>query len=403
MQWDGLRLSLTLLTAIPVAGSHQDAEPADTGPAQPPPSSGEGWLPGTPPAGDWEPGTPPAGAGFAGTQPAETLPVEIVPADAVLADAGPDDAGLGDAGPDNAGLGGTQWHDAGADDAPWEDMGLAGLGLADTRPADMRPASMGPADTGPADTGPAGIPGAARGPVTRHLAGQAMAWAPAVGLGLGIVAAAVLFIADRLLGTGSLVAAVLAVASLALMTRGLHLDGLADLADGLGSRKPADQALTIMRRSDIGPFGVAALVLTLLVQVAALSRAEADGHGIAALLAAAVTGRLALAWACRTTVPPARRDGLGALVAGTLRPAIPVALTAAVLAAAVAAAGSMIAVAGIPSPAPWTLPVAVAAGLAASLALTAHAVRRLGGITGDVLGALVEIATAVCLAITAMS
>src|SRR5579875_3112207 len=391
MQWNGLRLSLTLLTAIPLAGSHQDAEPADTGPAQPPPSSGEGWLPGTPPAGGWEPGTPPAGTGLAGTRPAETLPFEIVPADAVLADAGP---------------GGTQWHDAGPDDAPWEDAGLAGLGLASTRPAGMGPASMGPADTagtGPADTGPAGIPGAVSGPLPRHLAGQAMAWAPAVGLGLGIVAAAVLFIADRLLGTGSLAAAVLAVAALALMTRGLHLDGLADLADGLGSRKPADQALTIMRRSDIGPFGVAALVLTLLVQVAALSRAEADGHGIAALLAAAVTGRLALAWACRQGVPPARRDGLGALVAGTLRPAIPVALTAAVLAAAVAAAGSMIAVAGISSPAPWTLPVAVAAGLAASLALTAHAVRRLGGITGDVLGALVEIATAVCLAITAMS
>ena len=406
MQWNGLRLSLTLLTAIPLAGSHQDAGPADTGPAQPPPSSGEGWLPGTPPAGGWEPGTPPAGTGLAGTRPAETLPFEIVPADAVLADAGPDDAGRGGADPADAGPGGTQWHDAGPDDAPWEDAGLAGLGLAGTRPAGMGPASMGPADTagtGPADTGPAGIPGAVSGPLPRHLAGQAMAWAPAVGLGLGIVAAAVLFIADRLLGTGSLAAAVLAVAALALMTRGLHLDGLADLADGLGSRKPADQALTIMRRSDIGPFGVAALVLTLLVQVAALSRAEADGHGVAALLAAAVTGRLALAWACRTAVPPARRGGLGALVAGTLRPAIPVALTAAVLAAAVAATGSVIAVAGTSSPAPWTLPVAVAAGLAVSLALTAHAVRRLGGITGDVLGALVEITTAVCLVITAMS
>src|SRR5579875_2890405 len=132
MQWNGLRLSLTLLTAIPLAGSHQDAEPADTGPAQPPPSSGEGWLP----------GTPPAGTGLAGTRPAETLPFEIVPADAVLADAGPDDAGRGGADPADAGPGGTQWHDAGPDDAPWEDAGLAGLGLAVTRPAGMGPASM---------------------------------------------------------------------------------------------------------------------------------------------------------------------------------------------------------------------------------------------------------------------
>src|SRR5579875_1052608 len=403
MQWNGLRLSLTLLTAIPLAGSHQDAEPADTGPAQPPPSSGEGWLPGTPPAGGWEPGTPPAGTGLAGTRPAETLPFEIVPADAVLADAGPDDAGRGGADPADAGPGGTQWHDAGPDDAPWEDAGLAGLGLAGTRPAGMGPASMGPADTagtGPADTGPAGIPGAVSGPLPRHLAGQAMAWAPAVGLGLGIVAAAVLFIADRLLGTGSLAAAVLAVAALALMTRGLHHDGLADLADGLGSRKPADQALTIMRRSDIGPFGVAALVLTLLIQVAGLTAADAAGRGPAAVILAAVTGRLALTWACRSGVPPARRDGLGALVAGTVRPVVPAVITAAVLAATVAGIFAAHTVAAVPVE--WILPVAVCAGLAAALALAAHAIRRLGGITGDVLGALVETAAAATLLVSAM-
>src|SRR5262245_13293403 len=61
-------------------------------------------------------------------------------------------------------------------------------------------------------------------------AGEAMLWAPLVGLVLGVIAAAVLYVFSQLLHTGSLVAAVLAVGTLAVATRGLHLDGLADLA-----------------------------------------------------------------------------------------------------------------------------------------------------------------------------
>ena len=74
-----------------------------------------------------------------------------------------------------------------------------------------------------------------------------MAWAPAVGLLAGGLAAAVLWLSGHLLRAGSLLAAVLAVASLALLTRGLHLDGLADTADGLGSRRPREEALAIMK------------------------------------------------------------------------------------------------------------------------------------------------------------
>src|SRR5579871_2410911 len=181
-----------------------------------------------------------------------------------------------------------------------------------------------------------------RGPASEPLRAAmaaAMAWAPAVGLLLGGVAAAVLVTADRVLGAGPLTAAGLSVAALALMTRGLHLDGLADLADGLGSGKPAAAALDIMRRSDIGPFGTVTLILALLVQVAALSQAESagPGRGAAALIAAAVTGRLALTWACRRGVPAARPDGLGALVAGTVSPVIPVLITLFTVAAAAVA------------------------------------------------------------------
>ena len=235
----------------------------------------------------------------------------------------------------------------------------------------------------------------------RETAGEAMAWAPVVGLLLGAIAAAVLYVSGHLLHTGSLAAAALSVGSLAVLTRALHLDGLADLADGLGSRKPAADALDIMRRSDIGPFGVVTLVLTLLLQVAGLTQADVAGRGPAAVIVAAVTGRLALTWACRQGVPAARADGLGALVAGTLPPVVPALSTAAVL--AVTIGGIYLAAAVAAVPVEWILPVAEAAGLLVALALARHAVRRLGGVTGDVLGALVETATAACLMVTAMS
>jgi adenosylcobinamide-GDP ribazoletransferase len=228
----------------------------------------------------------------------------------------------------------------------------------------------------------------------RATVAAAMAWAPAVGLLLGVVAAAVLVVTDHPLGAGPLTAAGLAVAGLALLTRGLHLDGLADLADGLGSGQAAPQALEIMRRSDIGPFGIVTLVLTLVIQVAALAHAEAAGRGPVALIAAVVTGRLALTWACRRGVAAARREGLGAMVAGTVRPVIAAVLTLAVLAAFWAVV--------IGKPLGWTLPLAVVAGLAAAFVLQRHAVRRLGGITGDVLGALIETATTVTLVVAAM-
>ena len=232
-----------------------------------------------------------------------------------------------------------------------------------------------------------GSGGAGHAP-SRRAAGAAMTWAPLVGLVLGGAAAGVGELAARWGRTGPLLAAVLAVTALALLTRGLHLDGLADLADGLGSRRPAEQALAIMKRSDIGPFGVVTLVLTLAVQVAALAQAQVVGRGALAVITAVVAGRLALTWACRRGIPAARGSGLGALVAGTVHPVAPAVLTAGALAAA-AAFGLIFA-------------VALAAGLAASLALTALAVRRLGGITGDVLGALAELTAAVSLVVTAI-
>jgi adenosylcobinamide-GDP ribazoletransferase len=223
-------------------------------------------------------------------------------------------------------------------------------------------------------------------PSLRSNAGGAMTWAPAVGLVLGGLAAGVLWAAAR--WVGPLPGSVAAIATLAALTGGLHLDGLADLADGLGSRAPAPAALEIMRRSDIGPLGVAALVLTLLIQVSALDAAQAAGRGPVAVAAAAVTARLSMTAACRRGIPAARPGGLGALVAGSVPPLAAVVLAAAAIGGA--AALSVPAAAG------------VAAGLLAGAALTAVAVRRLGGITGDVLGAAAEVSAAACLLVTAV-
>lgn len=188
-------------------------------------------------------------------------------------------------------------------------------------------------------------------------------------------------------GGGSLLAAVTSVATLAVATRALHLDGLADLADGLGSGRPADEALAIMRRSDTGPFAVVTLVLVLLAQVAAVAQAWEVALAGPALLIGCVTGRLALLWSCRPKVRAARPDGLGALVAG----AVPI--RAAALATAAVCLGAAAWGASFGTRAAVAFALAVLVGIGAAEVLLRRAVGRLGGVTGDVLGALVETAT----------
>ncbi|XVQ13606.1 adenosylcobinamide-GDP ribazoletransferase [Spirillospora sp. CA-255316] len=226
----------------------------------------------------------------------------------------------------------------------------------------------------------------------RDTARRAMLLAPLTGLVVGGGAAAVLLLGD-LAGLAALPRAALAVAAAAVLTRALHLDGLADLADGLGSGRPAEDALAIMKRSDIGPFGVVTLLLTLLVQAACLATAP---DAAAAAVIAAVTGRLALPWACRTGVPSARPGGLGALVAGTVATRAAVAVTGAVLAAAALAGAAAGGAGGALHAA-----LAVVAGLGTALVMLRHAVRRLGGVTGDVFGALVELGATAALVVLA--
>ena len=209
----------------------------------------------------------------------------------------------------------------------------------------------------------------------------------ALGAVSGLVFVGVLAINDR----AGFLAAVLAVGVLALLTRGLHLDGLADTADGLGSRAPADGALEIMRRSDIGPFGVISIVAVVLVDVAALvTFSDHRWHGLAALVVAAATGRLAVTHAALRGVPAARPGGFGALVAGRHTPVQAAVTTVVVLLLGL----GMSEVAHLN---PLGVLGTQAGALVVAYGFRRHVTRRIGGVTGDVFGALVELATALTL------
>jgi adenosylcobinamide-GDP ribazoletransferase len=239
--------------------------------------------------------------------------------------------------------------------------------------------------------------------------GRAMAFAPLAGLVPGLAAALVVWMCFHAQLPSS-VSSVGAVGMFALTTRALHLDGLADTADGLASSYDRESALAVMRRGDIGPTGVAAVVLVLLLQVtlaqhvlAQSADRLADEHEPAGwlraagiLVAVAVAARVAVPVACRRGVPAARSEGLGATVAGSVSPGWLVAAPA----VSAAACSFLTWFGGLPW---WAGAGAVLAAGGASALLTRRAVGRLGGITGDVLGAGVEIGAAAALLTMAVS
>jgi adenosylcobinamide-GDP ribazoletransferase len=218
-------------------------------------------------------------------------------------------------------------------------------------------------------------------------AGAALRWAPVVGALLG-AAAGVLVAGLSALGMPSLLVGLLGVGFLALATRGMHVDGLADTADGLGCYGPPERALAVMRGGGAGPFAVVTLLVTLGVQATALGSLTGGPVVTAAALAGA-TGRAGFAWCARRGVPAARPTGLGATVAGS-QP-----VWAAPAWWLVLAAAGLGAVPGRP----WQGPLAVAVAAAVVVGLSAHTRRRFGGVTGDVLGAANELAVAATLVV----
>ena len=230
--------------------------------------------------------------------------------------------------------------------------------------------------------------------VDRATAGAAMLLAP-----LTAVPPAVLVVLVHLLVAGgrlpAYLGAALTVGATAWWSRGLHLDGLADTADGLAAAYDRERALDVMRRSDIGPTGVATLVLILLVQVTALGALLPSRSGCALAVVALLASRQALAVACRRGVPAARPEGLGATVAGSV--GVAAAVTSTLVGAALGAGLALLARAAWPAGA-----LVVVATALATLAVVGTARRRVGGITGDVLGAVVEVALAAGLTAAAL-
>lgn len=228
-------------------------------------------------------------------------------------------------------------------------------------------------------------------------AASALRWAPVVGLGLGAAGAALL-VGLTAAGVAPLVAGLLVVGAGALATRGMHVDGLADTADGLGSYGPPERALRVMADGGAGPFGVVTLLVVLGARASALAQLTAAppiAVAVACALAAA-TGRAGFCWVARRGVPAARPGGLGATVART-QPSWVAPLWWAALAVA---AACVLLTLGLPVPAGSAVG---AVGLAALLVagLARHTRRRFGGMSGDVLGAATELGSTTVLVVLA--
>jgi adenosylcobinamide-GDP ribazoletransferase len=234
--------------------------------------------------------------------------------------------------------------------------------------------------------------------VDRRAAGRSMLLAPLTTAPLLLLLAGAHVAASS--GAPPLLLAAVVVTAGALLSRALHLDGLADTADGLSAGYDAASSLRAMKASDTGPSGVAAVVLALLLQVASLAAVLPSAAGTTLGVAAWLGSRHALAWACRAGVPAAQEGGLGALVAGTVGRGV-----LAVASALVTASAVLVGLAVAPQDRGlvlWGVPVVLAAGLGTAGWLTRRCRRRLGGITGDVLGAGVEVSLTAALVTAAL-
>lgn len=226
---------------------------------------------------------------------------------------------------------------------------------------------------------------------------SAIALAPLIGVALGGASFALGWLALQL-SDSSLLAAVTAVGMMAASTRGLHLDGLADVADGLGSRRPPAEARAIMRQSDIGPFGVLAVVFAVLGQVAALQITFAsEDTATAAVISvgAAVISRAAIVAACRRG-QPTTPEGLGSQVVGSVPTTLALAVVVAALAAVTMAASAV--------DVEFLLAVTAAGAVAFVVAelWRIHCVRRLSAVTGDVLGSILELSATTFLVVAVL-
>ena len=209
---------------------------------------------------------------------------------------------------------------------------------------------------------------------------KASRWFPLVGGLLGGISVGALWLLSRLFPP--LVTAVLIVAIDALLTGAMHFDGLADTADGFGGGRTRADVLRIMRDHSIGSYGAIALVLVIALKVAAIATLAASRYAVPGLLLAPVLGRWSTVLLSSTEpyARPPEDDGPNSVGSPTRfvgrRELMIATLTAVTLAAVVAR---------------WYGGVALLLVGVASIGWGWRCRRRIGGVTGDTLGAGLEI------------
>ena len=234
------------------------------------------------------------------------------------------------------------------------------------------------------------VPVAPPGVIDRRRAGMAMVLAPLAALPLA-GAVTLVALAGHGLDLPVPVAALLALGAAVLGNRAFHLDGLSDTVDGMAASYDRERSLEVMKSGTSGPAGVVAVVLVLGLQAAGLVAVLASPHPVRAVVLAGCAlcvSRAALATCCTRGVPSARPAGLGDIYTRTVaRPVVGLMWLA--CAAVLSLAGAWAGLAW------WRGVLSVAAALAVVAVVAvvvARAVRRLGGVTGDVFGASTELA-----------
>ncbi|WP_026926079.1 adenosylcobinamide-GDP ribazoletransferase [Granulicoccus phenolivorans] len=219
---------------------------------------------------------------------------------------------------------------------------------------------------------------------SRGIAGYAMALAPIAVLPLGGLAALVAALGSwaRLPG---LLTGLLVLGAIVLGTRAMHVDAVADVADALGGGWTPERAREILKRGDVGPMGVTALLLLLGCQAVAIGELAGTGaFGWILIGATVVLSRSALAWSARVGLPAMPGSSLGALMAETLPRWAGAAWT-------LLAAGALAALGRPAGLAWWQGPAAAVLAAVVCWGFTGLCRRRFGGINGDVMGAGIEL------------
>ena len=214
---------------------------------------------------------------------------------------------------------------------------------------------------------------------------RVLQWLPIVGALIGALVGGIAAGLAELVPTA--VAAAVAVTVGLLVTGAFHEDGLADVADAFGGGTTRDRRFEILKDPRHGTYGVAALCASVVVRVVGAASITSSSALFASFVAAHALGRTG-AVAVMGVVPPAREAGLGAEHARLLRPVATTAGIAVALAIVIAVTGW------------WSAPL-VAVTVAGSGVVALLALRKVGGLTGDVLGAIEQVVE--CLVIVTVS